>query len=380
MSKGKKKTSSLKKLLIFALALAIVIGICLAGVYGVDKLRDSLLKQKIADVEKANQQKIEQYNAAVAELEREIAVSGVSVWPSPVGKGLEIVDVSDYQLENTHQVDVTRATLLSSGLILANQWHALPDDFETQTKELQTSIAKATNWGIGVGNANTSLFPDAVAALKEFVTAAKEEGLEAYCVDEAYRTMDYQQTLWDKEITRLSGNYSGDVLIAQAKKNTNYPGTSEYQTGSSFHIQLYEAGNKELNAIPFQSSEQGAYLNEHGWEYGFVFRFPLEDYPTSGTSDKSYITGVSSKRNMYRYVGKAHSTAMHILDMCLEEYIEYLMDHPHIAIYQDGALKFEIVRMTASDADTVSCPVTRSAVSYQADLDNMGGIILAYAY
>ena len=85
--------------------------------------------------------------------------------------------------------------------------------------------------------------------------------------------------------------------------------------------------------------------------------------------------------NLYRYVGKAHSAAMRVLNLCLEEYIEFLIAHPHICVYEDGALKYEIVRFKiADDAQSVQLPVPNPASSYQASLDNMGGVVMAYTY
>ena len=80
-------------------------------------------------------------------------------------------------------------------------------------------------------------------------------------------------------------------------------------------------------------------------------------------------------------MGKAHSAAMKVLDMCLEEYIEFLIDHPHICIYEDGALAYEVVRIKgASQNTTFALPVPNPANGYQASLDNMDGVVMAYSY
>ncbi|MEG1569677.1 MAG: hypothetical protein RR431_00620, partial [Clostridia bacterium] len=85
--------------------------------------------------------------------------------------------------------------------------------------------------------------------------------------------------------------------------------------------------------------------------------------------------------NLYRYVGKAHAAAMSVLDYCLEEYVEFLIDHPHICIYEDDALKYEIVRIRMTeDTASFSLPVPNPANDYQASMDNMGGIVMAYSY
>ena len=65
--------------------------------------------------------------------------------------------------------------------------------------------------------------------------------------------------------------------------------------------------------------------------------------------------------------------------MCLEEYIEYLMAHPHIAVYSDGTLKYEIYRMEGGYSDT-AVTVPYGAASYSASTDNMDGLIVAITY
>ena len=51
------------------------------------------------------------------------------------------------------------------------------------------------------------------------------------------------------------------------------------------------------------------------------------------------------------------------------------------SVYEDGALKYEIVRIKiADDAQSVQLPVPNPASSYLASLDNMGGVVMAYTY
>ena len=67
--------------------------------------------------------------------------------------------------------------------------------------------------------------------------------------------------------------------------------------------------------------------------------------------------------------------------MCLEEYIEYLMAHPHIAVFEDGRLKYEIVRQqVGDDSSTFSVSISRKTSNYTMSLDNMGGLITIYEY
>ena len=71
---------------------------------------------------------------------------------------------------------------------------------------------------------------------------------------------------------------------------------------------------------------------------------------------------------------------MHYLDFTLEEYIEYLQEHPHIALFEDGILKYEVYRQYVGDAASVDVQLTRSTGNYSSSLDNMGAVITVFSY
>ena len=72
---------------------------------------------------------------------------------------------------------------------------------------------------------------------------------------------------------------------------------------------------------------------------------------------------------------------MHNLDLCLEEYIEYLQEHPHIAVFENGTLKYEISRQYIGDeVNTFTIEVVQRASRYSMSLDNMGGVVTVFEY
>ena len=85
------------------------------------------------------------------------------------------------------------------------------------------------------------------------------------------------------------------------------------------------------------------------------------------------------KLDLYRYVGEGSATVMHLMDFCLEEYIEYLMEHPHIVVYNNGERKYEIFRQVVGDANEFDVLLTPSA-SHVSSLDNMGGVITVFSF
>ena len=309
-----------------------------------------------------------------------VSSADLPYWEKTIGNAVwRVEDEGSAGLENTSTITMERSQLLNGGLMLINAWHPVPSDF---SEEGLLSVGTTGNFKIQVQDSSVVLFQPAFDALAEALTAAKEAGLEHYIVREGYRSVAQQEALFNEEMSDLSGRYTGNRLIEETKKKVNYPGTSDYHSGMSFRMDVYARNNSELNNQKFQAeSEQGKWLTENCWKYGIVFRFPTRDFPNSSWEDKSYKTGVSSQLNLYRYVGKAHSAAMRVLDMCLEEYMEFLIDHPHICIYEDGALAYEVVRIKIAQGDTsFTLPVPNPANSYQASLDNMDGIVMAYSY
>ena len=373
-SSGKKRVSSLTFLIATTAVLAAVAVLCLFGSNLLYAMRVRNVNEQRAEVEKRNTERYEAYRQEVQELQDRLTANNNI-----------IVDLTNYPLDNPGTVTVSRQDVMLGGLLLVNEWHSRPSDFDESS--LVSIMTYARSMGVTKSiwrNSDQKLFPVAANALLDALNAAKEAGLEGYVVREAYRSISDQQTLWDAEYNRLKGRHSAwtdDELIAATKKSINLPGTSEYNSGLAFTLYLYENGNDELNKMVFSESEQGKWMYENSWKYGLVFRFPLQDFPTKGTVSRAYKTGVNVEMNLFRFVGIPNATVMHHLDMCLEEYIEYLMAHPHIAVFEDGQLKYEIVRQqVGDDSSTFSVSISRKTSNYTMSLDNMGGLITIYEY
>ena len=180
-------------------------------------------------------------------------------------------------------------------------------------------------------------------------------------------------------------SYSGQALIDKVvNSGVSAPGTSEYESGLSFCMGRYAKGDDIMNK-KFHELPQSDWILEHCWEYGIIFRFPVQGYPNSTVTDKSYKTGQSSKLSIYRYVGKPNAAVMHLMNFCMEEYIEYLAAHPHIAVYKDGKMVYEIIRQDNYTGGDASVAVSASAREVIVSLDNMdsngqGGLIIAMSY
>ena len=291
----------------------------------------------------------------------------------------QVFDLSGLPLLNTFSVIIrTRTELMNNGMLLLNEWHPRPDDFD-DSKVISIDKYLGNN-KIQTKDYNVSLFSNASDALVEAITAAKADGMEHYLVEEGYRSWETQNLYFQNRMQMLSSQYSGDALIAETKKDVSYPGTSEFNSGLAFTLRLYDKTNPEVAKLRYSTTAQGKWMNENCWKYGLVFRYPLAGWPLETTRDKSLATGVATKLNMYRFVGKGNAAAMHLLDLCMEEYIEFLYDHPHIALYKDEVLKYEIYRQYVGEADSFNILVAQNADYYVSSLDNMGYVITVFEY
>ena len=355
----------------------------LAGSY-TSRARQELAAQQ-QEAEETNQGIYERYMAEVEDYNAQMEArdSGATVgWPEPSGEGWEVIDLTNYPLESSYEVTMTRQETMYNGMLLVNEWHSRPDDFSESTL---VSLSSYSSRAIGVKDSSIKLFPEPAKALWDLIAAAKAAGMQNYVIYDAYRTWDEQNELFQKRLTTVRKdhpNYSEERLIEVARRSVNYPGTSSYNGGNTFRVNLYKRGDNEVNSKEFFGCDEGLWFLEHCWEYGIVFRFQLADYPVKGTSDKSYKTGVSSQLQTFTYVGKGNAAVMNTLDLCVEEYIEYLMAHPHIAVFQNGTLKYEIVRQEVGDAESFQVEMVGSSRVRDSvtSLDNMGCVITVFEY
>lgn len=170
-------------------------------------------------------------------------------------------------------------------LRLVNRWNPLPEDYTLDLVEVP-----------GGQQVDARIYD----ALMELLDAATEAQLGPIVVA-GYRTQEKQQSLYDEKLqSYLDQGYSQEEAVAQTEQWVARPGTSEHQLGLAVDI------NGAVYAIY-------PWLQEHSWEYGFIFRYP---------ADKQDLTGVANEEWHYRYVGKETAQAIYEQGVCLEEYLQ----------------------------------------------------------
>ncbi len=145
----------------------------------------------------------------------------------------------------------------------------------------------------------------AVNAMIQMFEDAHEDGVTNWQISAGYRSFDYQQELFDRQVAdyREEG-FSRENAISATRKTVADPGTSEHHTGLAFDI--------TVPGTIFKGTEEQKWLHKHCWDYGFIIRYQ---------EDKEKITGYLAECWHIRYVGLPHSLDMRDRNLCLEEYL-----------------------------------------------------------
>ena len=154
------------------------------------------------------------------------------------------------------------------GYLIANKTYALPSTFIPENPEVPVTEARS----------NTSLDKDLMTAFRKMQADATAKGLNIY-IASGYRSYDYQVSLYNRYVAN-DGKAAADTYSSR-------PGNSEHQTGLCF----------DLNSIEdsFQYTNEGKWINDNCYKYGFCIRFP---------KGKDAYTGYQYESWHLRYVGE----------------------------------------------------------------------------
>lgn len=148
----------------------------------------------------------------------------------------------------------------------------------------------------------------ALALEKMFEAAFMEQGYTLLATS-GYRSFGIQQILLASKIEEVG---SRDKAI----KSVALPGTSEHQLGLAMDIQ--SPAELNLNAR-FGETNEGKWVAENAHRFGYIVRYKAE---------WRSITGVIDEPWHIRYLGIAHATAIHELNMPYETYFKLLKELP----------------------------------------------------
>ena len=184
-------------------------------------------------------------------------------------------------------------------LTLVNNNVALPEGWQISTKVAEASTQK-------------ELADEAADAYMLMKQAAAVDGVDLLLCS-GYRTVEYQQNLFDQEKQKwLDDGLSDQEAYDKAKTVVAVPGYSEHNSGLAADIVTPD--HQTLDSA-FANTDAAKWLFEHAPDYGFILRYP---------EDKQAITGIIYEPWHYRYVGVDNAKAITASGKCLEEYLDGL--------------------------------------------------------
>ena len=184
------------------------------------------------------------------------------------------------------------------------------------------------------------------------------------------RSPEQQRILLTDTLAALSRDMSLDEALSAARATVASPGYSEHQTAWAVDIRVCPQWNGAPLAESREESEDGRWLIENCWRYGFIRRYPGAD-PRDGSCRAYHL----------RYVGCAHASLMHALGLSLEDYLSLLHRQRALTLYDEasGAPLCSAVCVEAEARQTLFTLPEDASVE-DLSLDNLGFAVVSCVY
>ena len=190
--------------------------------------------------------------------------------------------------------EINGATYID-GVLIANKTYALPQDF----------IPTNPDQPVNADRSSTCLDKTLMSAWNTMLKDATAKGLNIY-IASGYRSYNYQVNVYNR--------YVKSDGAAVADTYSSRPGNSEHQTGLCFDLNTIEDS--------FQYTNEGKWVNDNCYKYGFCIRFP---------KGKDSATGYQYESWHLRYVGADLATKLYNNGdwLSLEEYFGITSEYPN---------------------------------------------------
>lgn len=203
--------------------------------------------------------------------------------------------VSNGTTSKGFQIQEINGATYIDGVLIANKTYALPQDF----------IPTNPDQPVNADRSSTCLDKTLMSAWKIMLKDATAKGLNIY-ISSGYRSYNYQVNVYNR--------YVKSDGAAVADTYSSRPGNSEHQTGLCFDLNTIEDS--------FQYTNEGKWVNDNCYKYGFCIRFP---------KGKDSATGYQYESWHLRYVGVDLATKLYNNGdwLSLEEYFGITSQYPN---------------------------------------------------
>ncbi len=260
------------------------------------------------------------------------------------------------------EVTFTQDELMRGKMLLINQQHPLPKEAPGANT---VSIATYGKGIVPVRDLELKAGQQTIDALYTFFQFARQKGIEGLGICRGTLSEAQQRELQLERVRALATSMPLEDAVSQARLDVDDPRTSDFQQEYTVDIRLFTPWEGSADQRPLALTDQGRFLLQYAWRYGFIRRFP-------GASDNPY------RAYQFRYVGIAHSTLMTYLDLPLEAYLDLLHEKKAIFIHDNGTPKYLALCLPLRDG-YVTFPIPEGA-NYEASYDNQGYAVIACTF
>ena len=264
------------------------------------------------------------------------------------------------------RLTVTTERLLQGRLLLVDGEHPIPEGVQPP---VTYSVLGYVHGRVACRDQQAQLGREALLALEEMFVDARNLGMRTLTLFAGTRSPEQQRLLLCEQTDELSRRMDIEQAAALAKTMVDPPGCAEHQLPWTADIRICRTWNGLPESGRLEDSEEGRWLKEHAWEYGFIQRYP--DADPAADQHRPYC---------FRYVGTVHARLMHETGLDLEGYLALLREKGALTLVdRNGAPVLSAVCAEAGERHTVY-EIPREAVLDDASMDNTGWTVLSFTY
>ena len=205
----------------------------------------------------------------------------------------QTTDANTNSTQTTNKVEITDWRLR-----LANYDNLLPEDFEVELANIDNS------------KDSKQFDARAIKYLRDMLNAMKKDGNTKIWCQSTYRSVKRQKELYDASVQKyLKQGKTQEEADKLTLEYINKPGGSDHNLGLAVDFNYVDNS--------FAKTSEYKWLLKNAENYGFILRYP---------EDKEDKTKIAYESWHWRYVGEENAKRMNELNMCLEEYVEYLQN------------------------------------------------------
>lgn len=181
-------------------------------------------------------------------------------------------------------------------LVLVNKQHPIPDNYQVSLGTIKTA------------KGNEKCDERIVEDLLRMLQASRADGVNLVVIS-PYRDFSWQTHLFNNKINAyMSRGLSYMEAYSVSSQTVTVPGASEHEIGLALDIAADDFVELEE---AFADTDEGKWLAEHSYEYGFILRYP---------KGKEYITAIEYEPWHFRYVGREAAAVIYQEQITLEEF------------------------------------------------------------